>query len=104
MDVKGVEVDERTGCAHYRSSRDVIAIRMACCGEYYACKDCHEAVADHAIAVWPRDVWHTRAMLCGVCRTELTIHEYMACGNVCPHCKAEFNPGCRNHYHCYFEV
>lgn len=103
MHVKGVEVDERTGCAHYRSSRDVIAIKMACCGEYYACKDCHEAVAGHAIAVWPRTAWDERAVLCGACTTELSIREYMECGNECPYCKAAFNPGCRSHYHFYFE-
>ncbi|SDF60275.1 CHY zinc finger protein [Terriglobus roseus] len=104
LQVRGVGVDAQTRCARYRSVLDVIAIRMACCGEYFACKDCHEEVADHAIAVWPRLQWDTRAVLCGVCGYELTIHEYMECGNRCPRCEAAFNPGCRNHYHFYFEV
>ncbi|MEZ2348296.1 CHY zinc finger protein [Terriglobus sp. RCC_193] len=94
----------QTRCVHYHSSRDVIAIRMACCGVYFACKDCHEEVAGHAIVVWPRSQWDTRAVLCGVCGDELTIHEYMECDNRCPRCEAAFNPGCRNHYHFYFEV
>lgn len=104
VDVLGVELDAQTGCAHYRSSRDVIAIKIACCGEYYACKDCHEAVAGHAIEVWPRTAWDTHAVLCGVCGWELGIREYMECGNECPRCKATFNPRCRNHYHFYFAV
>jgi uncharacterized CHY-type Zn-finger protein len=100
--VHGVEVDPQTRCTHYRSERDIIAIRMACCGEYYACKDCHEALTAHAIQVWPRSEWAEPAVLCGNCGHELTIHEYMDSGYFCPHCHAAFNPGCRNHYHYYF--
>jgi uncharacterized CHY-type Zn-finger protein len=75
---------------------------MACCGVYYACKDCHELVAGHSIEVWPRSEWNVRAILCGACGHELTIREYMDSGYLCPHCKAAFNPGCRNHYQFYF--
>jgi uncharacterized CHY-type Zn-finger protein len=100
--VHGVEVDPQTRCAHYHSERDIIAIRMACCGAYYACKDCHEALAEHAIKVWPRSEWEMPAILCGSCGQELTIHEYMDSGYFCPLCHAAFNPGCRNHYHYYF--
>lgn len=103
-EVRGVKVDRATRCAHYHSPVDIIAIKMACCGVYYACKDCHDALADHAIRVWPRALWNERAVLCGECGSELTIHEYMSCGNVCPFCRANFNPGCRNHYHFYFEL
>jgi uncharacterized CHY-type Zn-finger protein len=101
-EVKGVDLDAETRCAHYHSALDIVAIRMACCGAYYACKDCHEALADHPIRVWPRSQWNVRAILCGACGHELTIHEYMSSGYACPHCKAAFNPGCRNHYHFYF--
>lgn len=100
--VHGVEIDTETRCVHYHSSLDIIAIKMACCGDYYACKDCHEALADHLIQVWPRSYWNVHAILCGACGHELTIQEYMDSGNVCPNCGAEFNPGCRNHYHFYF--
>lgn len=103
-DVRGLELDDETRCAHYRSPRDVIAIKMKCCGTYYACKDCHEALAGHPVAVWPRAEWDARAVLCGVCGSELTIRQYLDCGNVCPACRAEFNPGCRTHYHFYFET
>jgi uncharacterized CHY-type Zn-finger protein len=102
-EVRGVGVDAQTRCAHYCSALDVIAIKMKCCGDYYACKDCHDALAGHAIAVWPRDEWDRRAVLCGVCGMEMTVMEYLGCANVCPGCGARFNPGCRNHYRFYFE-
>jgi uncharacterized CHY-type Zn-finger protein len=101
--VRGVDLDAQTRCVHWRSALDVIAIRMKCCGEYYACKDCHDALAGHVIEVRPRSEWDLPAVLCGVCGLEMTARQYMACGNQCPGCEAQFNPGCRNHYHFYFE-
>jgi uncharacterized CHY-type Zn-finger protein len=82
---------------------DIVAIKMACCGVYYACKDCHVALAGHAIAVWARGEWDARAVLCGACGVEMTIREYMECGARCLGCGAEFNPGCRGHWRFYFE-
>ena len=102
--VHGLNVNARTQCAHYHSERDLIAIRHKCCGEYYACIACHAALAGHPPAVWPRTERAARAVLCGNCHHELTISEYLACDNTCPHCQAAFNPGCANHYHLYFEV
>jgi len=104
MAVRGVEVDARTGCAHWRSELDVVAIKMACCGEYWACKDCHEELAGHAIGVGERGEWDARAVLCGACGVEMTIREYMECGSRCPGCGAGFNPGCRGHWRFYFGV
>jgi uncharacterized CHY-type Zn-finger protein len=101
--VLGIEVDDQARCKHYRSSRDIIAIRMKCCDEYYACKDCHEELAGHAAAVWASQEWDRKAILCGSCKAELTINEYLACGSRCPHCQSSFNPGCKNHHHFYFE-
>ena len=100
--VHGIEVDAETRCAHWRSKLDVIAIRMKCCGLYYACKDCHEALAGHAIEAWPESEWHIKAVLCGVCGREMSIREYLACNDACPFCNAPFNPGCRHHHHFYF--
>lgn len=102
--VKGIDLDEQTRCAHYRKPEDVVAIKMKCCGDYYACKDCHEALAGHAIQVWPRGEWDQRAVLCGCCGSELTIRQYLESGSQCPDCQARFNPACRNHYHLYFEM
>lgn len=77
---------------------------MKCCGVYYACKDCHEALADHPIAVWPRTQWDTPAVMCGACGTKMTIAQYLACDDACLACAAPFNPGCRLHHHFYFEM
>ncbi|MBV9419283.1 MAG: GNAT family N-acetyltransferase, partial [Alphaproteobacteria bacterium] len=100
--VHGVDLDEQARCAHWRSKLDIIAIRMKCCETYYACKDCHDALAGHDAAVWPRGEWDTKAVLCGACGEELSVWQYLDCNNVCPACGAGFNPGCRNHYHFYF--
>jgi uncharacterized CHY-type Zn-finger protein len=103
-EVMGIDVDGETRCAHWRSTLDIVAIRMRCCGEYYACKDCHEALADHPIEVWPRAEWSERAILCGACGAELSIGVYLSGDNRCPACGAGFNPGCRRHHHFYFEA
>jgi uncharacterized CHY-type Zn-finger protein len=102
--INGVDLDSQTRCAHYRTPLDIVAIRMKCCGRYYACKECHDALAGHAIEVWPRIEWDRAAVRCGSCGTELSIRQYLDCSNECPACKARFNPGCRNHYHFYFET
>ncbi|CAG9946039.1 unnamed protein product [Clonostachys rosea f. rosea IK726] len=102
--VHGLEVTRLTQCAHWHSDRDIIAIRHKCCGRYYACISCHEALAQHEPAVWPRNERDAKAILCGNCRGELSIDEYLSCGSTCPTCKAAFNPGCANHYDLYFEM
>lgn len=76
---------------------------MKCCGVYYACKDCHAALADHASEVWPQGDWHRKAVLCGTCSYELSISEYLGCNSKCPGCGAPFNPGCRHHFRFYFD-
>lgn len=102
--VHGLEVDDETRCAHWRSAVDIVALKMKCCGVYYACKDCHEAMAGHRIQVWPRAERTTPAVLCGACGREMTIAAYLAASDACPACGAAFNPGCRIHHHFYFEA
>jgi uncharacterized CHY-type Zn-finger protein len=102
-EIRGVALDAETRCAHWHSALDVIAIRMKCCGVYYACKDCHDALAGHAIVVWPRAEWNEKAVLCGACSCEMSVRDYLDCANACPACGAGFNPGCRSHNHFYFE-
>lgn len=101
--VHGASVDAQTRCAHYASPLDVVAIRFACCGDYYPCHRCHAEFAGHPAKPWAASAFDTRAVLCGVCRHELTIAEYLAT-DACPRCSARFNPGCRKHTHLYFET
>ncbi|MCI3923734.1 CHY zinc finger protein [Paenibacillus sp. TRM 82003] len=96
-------IDAHTRCPHYHGPNDIIAIKFRCCGVYYGCYECHQEQADHEAKVWPKREWNERAILCGSCRTELTVVQYMASGYRCPSCEADFNPGCRYHYHLYFE-
>src|SRR5688572_6646592 len=59
--------------------------------------------ADHAATQWAVDARSERAILCGICSTELTIDEYLATDS-CIRCGAPFNPGCHLHRELYFEV
>jgi len=102
--IRGVNVDEETRCAHYHSPLDIIAIKLRCCDSYYACKECHDVLADHSLAPWPAASFDTHAILCGACGAELTINEYLGCGSRCPRCGAGFNPGCARHHHFYFSI
>jgi uncharacterized CHY-type Zn-finger protein len=103
-EIRGVALDAETRCAHWHSALDVIAIRMKCCGVYYACKDCHDALAGHAIVVWPRAEWNEKAVLCGACGAEMSVRDYLDSTNTCPSCRAAFNPGCRENYRFYFDM
>ncbi|MDQ6738776.1 MAG: hypothetical protein M3Z30_13885 [Gemmatimonadota bacterium] len=75
---------------------------MSCCDEYYACKECHDALAGHQILPWPSGSGDARAIMCGACGTELTIREYLDCEDQCTRCGAAFNPRCRLHHRFYF--
>ncbi|ATG51182.1 hypothetical protein CFK38_06320 [Brachybacterium vulturis] len=99
--VHGPTVDEQTRCVHYRTARDVIAIRFACCRRYYPCHLCHEETADHPSRPWPPGSGQQLAVLCGVCWTQLRIDDYVGASQ-CPQCGAAFNPGCAAHHPLYF--
>lgn len=101
--VHGRLVDEQTRCIHYRSPLDIVAIKFKCCDRYYACYFCHQDLESHPPARWTREEFDRPAILCGACRAELRIEQYLSCGFACPSCGAPFNPGCANHYHLYFE-
>lgn len=102
--VKGNLVDDQTRCIHWHSPLDIIAIKFKCCNTYYACYDCHHEKADHLPEIWTKEERNEKAILCGVCKSELSIKEYFVSENICPHCKSAFNPNCSRHYHLYFEI
>ncbi|GLK28884.1 hypothetical protein GCM10017608_28190 [Agromyces luteolus] len=101
--VLGAVVDDETRCVHYRTDVDIVAIRFACCGEYYPCHLCHEEAAGHPARQWPLGERDARAILCGACGAELPIATYLEV-DACPECRAAFNPRCRLHTHLYFET
>src|SRR5262245_41652795 len=103
MLIKGKPIDYQTRCVHYHTELDVIAIKFKCCGEYYPCIDCHEETAGHPAQPWRKAEFSTKAVLCGRCKTELSIAEYLSSGHQCPNCGGGFNPHCSLHYHLYFE-
>ncbi|MDN7245021.1 CHY zinc finger protein [Planococcus shenhongbingii] len=102
LTVKGIGVDDETRCAHYHSENDRIAIKFFCCGIYYPCFECHQAVGCGNPKVWPKERFDEKAVLCGACGHELTVQEYLDCSSSCPVCSAGFNPGCSLHKHLYF--
>ncbi|MDN5724363.1 MAG: CHY zinc finger protein [Propionibacteriales bacterium] len=100
--ILGPTIDDETRCTHYRTALDVIAIRFACCDEFYPCHLCHLETADHPAEQWPVTDRDTRAVVCGVCRHLLTIDVYLVADS-CPSCDAAFNPRCRLHHELYFQ-
>ena len=100
--VLGPVVDEQTRCIHYRTPLDIVAIRFACCGEFYPCHACHAETADHLARPWPAAAGGERAILCGACGALLEIDAYRGASG-CPECGAAFNPRCAAHAHRYFE-
>ncbi|MFD1514588.1 CHY zinc finger protein [Halomarina rubra] len=100
----GLDVDDETRCRHYRTERDVVAMRFACCDTFYPCHACHEACADHDVERWPADRFDDPAVLCGVCRETLSVTAYLDADHACPHCGVAFNPGCAAHADRYFAV
>lgn len=100
--VRGIKLDAQTRCAHYGSPLDIVAINMKCCATYFACKDCHAALADHLLQPWLRTERQQNAVLCGACAAELTIAAYLESSDRCPACGTPFNPGCREHREDYF--
>jgi uncharacterized CHY-type Zn-finger protein len=103
LKVIGVNADAETRCAHYHSERDIIAMKFKCCGDWFPCHECHAVLTGHATVVWPKGEFDTPAILCGACGNQLTIREYLDCDSVCPQCGRQFNPGCAEHRHFYFE-
>jgi uncharacterized CHY-type Zn-finger protein len=101
--VRGVDIDPETRCAHWHGPLDIVALKLRCCDSYYACRDCHDALAGHAAGVWPAAERDAAAAFCGACGAEMSVAAYLDCEDHCPACRTAFNPGCRLHRHLYFE-
>lgn len=104
IQVYGISLTPLTQCKHWHSPLDIIAIRHPCCGKFYACITCHDALETHKSSVWPLSQRDEPVVLCGRCKHVLRIDEYLSCGSVCTSCGAGFNPGCKGHWGLYFEM
>jgi uncharacterized CHY-type Zn-finger protein len=102
--IHGVKVDAQGRCAHWKGPGDVVAIRFRCCDRYFACYDCHRALADHPAERWPSADFAHPVVLCGVCGARLPVARYLASSARCPVCDVAFNPRCVLHHHLYFDV
>ena len=75
---------------------------------YWSCHRCHAELADHPAVPVPAGEFDRPHVLCGVCRTELSVTAYLAleatADPACPACGAPFNPGCAAHAPLYFDV
>ena len=101
--VSGIHLDSKTRCIHYHGPLDIVAVKMYCCQEYFACISCHDETADHPARPWPLSEREAKAVMCGNCSYEMSIKTYLKV-NECPKCRAPFNPRCGLHYHLYFEM
>ncbi|MEL7240342.1 MAG: CHY zinc finger protein, partial [Planctomycetota bacterium] len=99
--IRGVDVDEAGRCKHWHSERDVVAMKLGCCDDWWACIDCHRELAGHDVV--RRDPTSDEpAAMCGICGHTMTAAAYFDYGDACPNCGHAFNPGCRLHRHLYF--
>lgn len=101
--ISGKVLDRESRCIHYHHKEDIVAIKFACCQQYYPCYKCHQQTADHPIRRWKKEAFDEKAILCGHCQYEMTIRDYLSCHAQCPSCGAAFNEGCQRHYSLYFE-
>lgn len=101
--IYGFPIDGAGRCKHYHGENDIISIKFKCCNKYFPCYKCHQECENHPIQSWNKSEFEKRAILCGICKKELTITEYLSDGK-CRYCGAFFNPNCSMHYHIYFGI
>lgn len=100
--IYGSIIDPQTRCQHYHTEKDIVAIKFKCCEKYYPCFQCHAEGEDHDVRLWKQEEFDQPAILCGVCKYEHTIRQYIDTDH-CVNCRSPFNEGCQKHYHLYFE-
>lgn len=96
--------DGQARCRHWNGPLDVVAFRFACCAAWWPCHACHDETVGHAALPWPRQNFAQESVLCGVCRTAMTVPAYVAADSRCPLCSAPFNPRCQAHWPAYFDL
>lgn len=89
---------------HWSGPVDIVALSHPCCGRFYPCAECHDAVTEHERTTWPRDGGE-KCVLCGNCGHFMTAKEYMKASEegAC-RCGHGFNPRCKLHWERYFSA
>jgi uncharacterized CHY-type Zn-finger protein len=101
--VRGLDVDLHGRCRHWSGPNDIVATSFPCCVGWWACRECHDRTQDHAATPWPRDRFYELVVMCGGCRSRLSVHYHLSLpGDACPHCGRTWNPQCRDHADRYF--
>ncbi|WP_128835886.1 CHY zinc finger protein [Streptococcus sp. DD11] len=104
VNVYGDLIDKETRCIHYHSALDIIALKCFACRRYYPCFACHDTCERHTYVPYPMSRSADKVVLCGGCRSELTIAQYLNSAAACPVCSRSFNPGCKAHAAIYFQA
>src|SRR5699024_7970441 len=99
----GKLMDIETRCKSYVSVKDFMEIKFYRCNTFYTFFTGDREQVNHALGNCPKEKFNTKAILCGVCRTEMTIETYMN-HNACPECGSVYNENCQLHYPIYFDV
>lgn len=101
--IRGHLVDAQSRCIHWNSPLDIIGLKFKCCHQFYACYSCHQELNGHTCQKYDLlEEPHEKVVMCGVCHHRLSFQEYSE-DLSCPSCNSAFNPGCKLHYHLYFE-
>jgi len=96
-------IDNEGRCKHYHGENDTTLLKFKCCNKYYPCYKCHSENEIHEVQLWKKEEFHKKAILCGVCKKELTINDYLHM-ETCKYCNITFNPNCSKHYIKYFDI
>lgn len=103
IDIIGLAIDLEGRCKHYHEKNDTVSIKFKCCNKFYPCYKCHEENVNHHTQLWGKEEFHVKAILCGICKQELTIDFYLH-NDRCNNCNAAFNLNCSRHYNKYFNT
>lgn len=75
--VYGLLIDIEICCCYYFIEEDIIVIKFKCCNKYYLCYKCYNEFEKYVIKCWFEFLFNEKVILCGVCKYELIINEYM---------------------------
>ncbi|MGB1697185.1 MAG: hypothetical protein ACPHK8_02165 [Thermoplasmatota archaeon] len=82
-------------CPHYHSELDNVQFQFGCCTAWFGCYQCH---LGHPHLACKEDAASVRCV-CGESHTPAQYRARAQCRSGC-----QWNPGCKQHWHHYFET